>query len=609
MRRSRRRVAGTIAVLATAGLTVLAVGATSEAASHTGTGEVRPVISPLDVEARGADVPFVEQEAESAATNGSVLGPDRTAGTLASEASGRTAISLQGQGSFVEFTLTEPANSVVVRYSVPDSAGGTGIDATLSLYVDGADHGDLDLTSRYAWFYGSYPFTNDPAAGNAHHFYDETRALLGSTLPAGSKVKVQVDAGDAAPSYAIDLADFEQVAAPATRPDGSLSVVDFGATPDDAGEDADAFDAAIAAAREQGAEVWIPAGVFVVNRHITVDQVTLRGAGHWHTELRGERVGVYGLGEPASCGQGGNTGVSTGVGMHDFAIIGEVDERVDCDQVNGIGGAIGGGSVISGLWIQHTKVGLWLDGPFDGLTVAHNRILDQTADGLNLHKGVSNVVVEHNFVRNSGDDGLAMWSETVPNHDNVFRFNTVIAPILANNIAIYGGADISVTDNVVTDTQTQGGGIHVANRFAATPVAGTHTLARNTTIRAGVLDPNWQFGVGALWFDGRDGPMTATIDVSDTQLLDSSYEAIHFIGNGVSGVSFTDVTIDGAGTFAVQLQTTGSATFTNVVATGVGHAGIYNCQGEGAFTITDGGGNAGWEDTYCGPWPDPVYSH
>ncbi|MGX7826724.1 discoidin domain-containing protein [Actinokineospora sp. 24-640] len=558
--------------------------------------------------ARGATVPFLSHEAESAATNAAVLPMDRTAGTLSGEASGRRAVRLGAAGQFVEFTLTAPANALTVRYSIPDTDQGTGRDGTLSVYVNGAHNRDLNLTSRYGHFYGSYPYTNNPAAGKPHHFYDETRALLGTTYPAGTKIRFQADSGDITPTT-VDVADFEQVAPPSARPADAVSVTDHGATANDGTDDGAAFVAAVAAGRAQNRPVWIPAGTFTVNRHITVDRVTLRGAGHWHSVLRGNRVGVYGLGEPSSCGQGGNSGVSTAVTLRDFAIIGEVTERVDCDQVNGIGGALGGGSLVQGLYIQHTKVGLWLDGPFSGLTVRDNRIVDQTADGLNLHRGVTDTVVTNNFLRNIGDDGLAMWSESVENRNNTFSFNTVIVPILANNIAIYGGRDISVTDNHVADTQTQGGGIHIANRFAATPVAGTFTVARNTTLRAGVLDPNWQFGVGALWFDGRDSAMTATINVTDTDLIDNSYEGIHFIGSGVRNVNFDGVRISGAGTFAVQLQTSGAATFRNVVATGIGRAGIYSCMGQGAFTIGDLGGNSGWlgGSPYCGPWPTPVY--
>ena len=602
---STRLAAAVTAVLAASGLAVVAAGSAQSAPA--------PAQSPLAVAGRGATVPFVEQEAESAATNGTVIGPNRAAGTLPGEASGRKAVTLQGQGKYVEFTLTAQANSINFRYSLPDSSAGTGLDSAIGLYVNGAKNRDVALTSRYGWYYGSYPFTNRPGDGKAHHFYDETRVLLGTTMAAGTKVKLQLDDGGA-PATTVDLADFEQVAAPAPAPSNSLSVTAYGATPGDSSDDAGAFDAAIAAARSQGKEVWVPAGVFTLNRHVTVDQITIRGAGQWHTELRGSRPGMFGKGEPGSCGHAGYPGnpevpgVSANVKLYNFAIIGNVTERVDCDQSNAIGGALGGGSVVSGLWLQHTKVGLWLDGPFSGLTVSGNRILDQTADGLNLHRGISNTTVTNNFVRNSGDDGLAMWAESQANVNNTFSFNTVIAPILANSIAIYGGSDISVTDNVVAETQDQGGGIHVGNRFSAVPLGGTTTIARNTTIRSGVLDSNWQFGVGALWFDGRDSAINGRINVSDMDILDSNYEAIQFINGNTTNIHFDNVRITGAGTFGIQYQSRATGSIRNVVATGLGKAGTYNCMGPDVLLgLVDQGGNSGLGTTYCGAWPPPVY--
>ena len=137
-------------------------------------------------------------------------------------------------------------------------------------------------------------------------------------------------------------------------------------------------------------------------------------------------------------------------------------------------------------------------------------------------------------------------------------------------------------------------------------MAGTFTVARNTSVRAGVLDPDWKFGVGAIWFDGRDRPMTNTVNVTDLRLIDRSYEAIHIMGSGVSGPHFDGVGIEGAGAFALHLQATGGAGFRNVVASGIRRAGIYTCQGPNAFAIQDLGGNSGWDSTYCGPWPARV---
>ena len=77
----------------------------------------------------------------------------------------------------------------------------------------------------------------------------------------------------------------------------------------------------------------------------------------------------------------------------------------------------------------------------------------------------------------------------------------------------------------------------------------------------------------------------------------SPFEAVQWVEGTISGVNLNNVTIAGTGTFALQEQTGGTATFTNVTATGVaqanaGNAPSYNCEG-GNFAITDGGGNSG----------------
>ena len=90
----------------------------------------RAALDPALVDGRGASVPFLEQEAESAAHTGTVIGPDRTAYTLPAEASGRSAVQL-APGQYVEFTLPAATNAITVRYSIPDAPSGGGIQAPL----------------------------------------------------------------------------------------------------------------------------------------------------------------------------------------------------------------------------------------------------------------------------------------------------------------------------------------------------------------------------------------------------------------------------------------------------------------------------------------------
>ncbi|GAA1374617.1 discoidin domain-containing protein [Streptomyces beijiangensis] len=599
-----------LAVAGTAAAVVLSTGSTAQAAAV-------QAPSPLNVKDRGATVPFKEQEAEYASTNGSLIGPDRTYGALPSEASGRQAVTLDAVGEYVEFTLTSPANAMSFRYSLPDSASGSGRDAAIDLKVNGSQFKSVPVTSVYGWYYGGYPFNNNPGDTNPHHFYDETRTMLGSTLPAGTKIRLQVASVSASPSFTIDLADFEQVAAPVAKPAGALDVVsDFGADPTGAADSTAKIQAAVDAGKAQSKEVYIPQGTFQVRDHIVVDKVTLRGAGPWYSVLTGrdpanrsKAVGVYGK----YAAQGGSSNVT----LKDFAIIGDIRERVDDDQVNAIGGALSN-STVDNIWMQHTKCGAWMDGPMDNLTIKNSRILDQTADGVNFHYGVTNSTVTNTFVRNSGDDGLAMWAEAKPNVNNKFTFNTVILPILANNIVTYGGKDITISDNVMSDTISNGGGLHIANRYPGvnsgqgTAVSGTITAARNTLIRAGNNDFNWRFGVGAIWFSGLNEPINATINITDSEVLDSSYAAIHLIEGATNGLHFKNIRIDGAGTYALQIQAPGTATFENVTATHIAQSNpIHNCIGSG-FQITRTGTNSGWyaDPPVCtGTWPDPVWTN
>jgi parallel beta-helix repeat protein len=579
----------------------LAVSTVSLAAAGVAAVAVQPA-SAAATGGSGASLPYAEVQAENSATNGTVIGPSYTQGQLADEASGRKAVTLQGTGKYVTFTTPVATNSIDFRYSIPDTSDGSVYSASLSLYINGTKQTDFTLTNAYSWYYGSYPFTNTPSSGNPHHFFDEVHRLFSTSYPAGTTFKLQVDSENTASSYTIDFADFEQVGAALTQPSGSVSVTSQGADPTGVNDATSAFNAAISAAGS-GGTVWIPTGTYNIPGHISVNNVTIAGAGMWYSTVTGAAPGFYGNSAPSA---------STNVHLQNFAIFGNVQDRNDSAQVNGIGGAMSS-STVSNIWIEHDKVGAWMDGPMNGLTFSGMRIRNTTADGINFHGGVTNSTVTNSDIRNTGDDGIATWADSGIGADSgdTISNNTVQLQMLANGIAIYGGHDNTVTGNLVQDTGiTQGGGIQVGQRFNSTPV-GTTTISNNTMIRDGDLDPNWQFGVGALWFDGSQGAITGPINVTNALIEQSPYEAIQWVEGTISGVNLNNVTISGTGTFALQEQTGGTASATNVVATGVaqanaGNAPSYSCEGT-AFTITDGGGNSGITPTQCNGWPAPVY--
>ena len=411
-----------------------------------------PVIAALPTAAnpagsRGAAVPWIEYEAEAGLTNGQVLGPDRTFGTLASEASGRQVVQLSAVGDYSQFAAQAAANALVVRYSLPDAPGGGGITASLSLYVDGTFRQKLSLTSRFAWSYGGDAYALNAPGGGAHHFYDEARALVGN-IPAGANVRLQKDAGDGADSYVIDLVDLELVGPPKPMPAGYLSVVtDCGAVPDDGLDDGPAIQKCIDLARAQGTGVWLPPGTFEsTSQPLAVAGVAIRGAGMWYST-------VHGFYARFNC-------TGNGCQYFDFAILGETVGRDDQSPENGFNNGAGTGSRLENIWVEHTKVGYWVGpGTTDGLVITGSRFRDLFADGVNFPGGVTNSIVENSHFRNIGDDALAAWSQQSgpPNVNNVFRFNTVQVPWRANCFALYGGQDNKVEDNLCADVVTYPG--------------------------------------------------------------------------------------------------------------------------------------------------------
>ncbi len=183
---------------------------------------------------RGANMPYDMYEAEDGTPGGGaqVVGPNRTVGDIAGEASGRKAVTLNSNGDYVEFTTRKPTNTLVTRFSIPDAPGGGGIDSTLNVYVDGTFLKAIDLTSRYAWLYGNEAAPgNSPSAGAPRHIYDEANVMLGRTVPAGARIRLQKDAANST-TYAIDFISLEQVA-PVANPNPAAYTVPAGFTHQD----------------------------------------------------------------------------------------------------------------------------------------------------------------------------------------------------------------------------------------------------------------------------------------------------------------------------------------------------------------------------------------
>src|SRR3954469_1227511 len=263
-------------------------------------------LEPRRLLSAGAMVPYTTYEAEGGAFSGTVLGPSYAQNTIAGESSGRSAVRISAGGQFVQLTAAADANSAVVRYSIPDSPAGGGIDSTLNLLVNGVVVKTLALTSKYSYLYGQYPWVNTPTSGSPRNFFDEVRAN-GLTIHAGDTVRVQRSASDAGAYCDVDLIDLENVALALSQPTGNwISVSSFNAIGDGIADDTTAIRNAVSAAISQGKNVWVPPGKYKLTGSISgLHDVTIQGAGTWYTTFVGDaslyntasrRVGFMGSG-------------------------------------------------------------------------------------------------------------------------------------------------------------------------------------------------------------------------------------------------------------------------------------------------------------------------
>ncbi|MEV5896577.1 CARDB domain-containing protein, partial [Nonomuraea fuscirosea] len=500
---------------------------------------------------RGASMPYDTYEAEDAAVGGGATraGPSRDVGTIAGEASGRRAVTLGQTGAYVEFTTRAPTNSLVTRFSIPDAPGGGGIDSTLNVYVDGSFLKAVSLTSRYAWLYGaeSSP-NNNPGSGPPRHIYDEANLLLGTTVPAGSRIRLQKDAANTS-TYAIDFVDFEQVTQ-AGNPDPAKYAVPAGFGHQDV---QNALDKARMDATLTG--VYLPAGDYQTTGKFQVygKAIKVVGAGPWFTRFRapsGQQNTDIGFRADAT---------ANGSAFAGFAYFGNYVERID-----GPGKVFDLTNVanltIENVWIEHQVCMLWGTNT-DNLTIRNARIRNVFADGLNLTNGSTGNRVTNVETRSTGDDSFALFSATDHNSGeqtgNVFENLTSLLTWRAAGLAVYGGYDNTFRNIYIADTLVYSGVTisslnfgYPMHGFGASPPT---TFDNISLVRAG--GHFWgQQTFPALWVFSSSKVFQG-IRVSNLDIVDPTYSGIMFQTgyqnpstplNPIRDTVFTNVSISGA---------------------------------------------------------------
>ncbi|MFD9245329.1 discoidin domain-containing protein [Streptomyces sp. NPDC059556] len=500
---------------------------------------------------RGANMPYDMYEAEDGTVGGgaTVAGPNRTIGDIAGEASGRKAVSLDATGEYVEFTTRRSTNTLVTRFSIPDSAGGGGIDSTINVYVDGVFKKSLPLTSKYAWLYGAEAGPgNSPGAGAPRHIYDEAHLLLGETVPAGSRIRLQKDAANTS-TYAIDFVNLEQVA-PVGNPDPATYTVPAGFGHQDV---QNALDKVRMDTTGTLVGVYLPPGDYQTASKFQVygKPVKVVGAGPWFTTFHAPSTqDNTDIGFRAEAAAKGSL-------FKGFAYFGNYTSRID-----GPGKVFDFANVtdivIDDIWNEH-MVCLYWGANTDRITIRNSRIRNMFADGINMTNGSTDNHVVNNDARATGDDSFALFSAIdaggADMKNNVYENLTTTLTWRAAGVAVYGGYNNTFRNIHIADTLVYAG-ITISSLDFGYPMNGfgtePTTFENISVVRAGghfwgsqTFPGIWVFSASKV-FQG--------IRVSHVDIVDPTYSGVMFQTNYVGGqpqfpikdTVFTDVSITGA---------------------------------------------------------------
>jgi Right handed beta helix region len=559
----------------------------------------------------GATTPFVSYEAEDGTLGGGATvyalqsAPTTEYSSPELEASGHAYVALTSPGQYVEWVNQTGQNITAfnVRYSIPDSAGGTGITATLNLYVNGQMRQALTLNSMQSWLYegnGNYNGSDqNPADGDPKDFYDDMHTFLtGAALAPGDTLRLQQDAENAATFYYIDVIDLEDPPPPTTQPANSLSIEDYGAASGPATDSTSAIQNCIDAAQTQGKSVWIPAGTFYLNgtQGLAANGITIEGAGMWYSTiyrnvpLPNNAGGLAALFSVTSCT------------LRDFAIDSDARSRASVDGAGGSMDTTGTNWVAENIWGQHTESGIWASGT--GGTYQNSRNLSMWADGCNINNvslnGTegNNLTVMNLFIRGTGDDALAInsvdnnGSQTyTPMANAHVSNNTTVGAWGGYGLAIYGGGGHLVENNYVRDT-ARFTGLGVTKFGANGSDLTSGTVTGNLVLRAGGNGFTQQ--QAALFIgNGGNGQGTGTVEnvtISDNVVRDALYFGVTFSTS--TGILLENTVIDAPGLDGIVIAPpffpapTGSATISDNTVTGLNPGQSAFANMSSGFTAT-----------------------
>ncbi len=479
------------------------------------------------------DAPYIRYEAESglAGSTATILPKSYKQSDLQSEASDQQCVLLTGTAPILTWQMQEPADGLVLRYSVPN-----GTSATVGVYAGQSLLTVLTLTSTWSWeslWNNGNPNNVGIVNLNPKMRFDEVRYKLPS-LASGTIQLVQLSG-----VITVDFIEMEAVPALVTLPATAVAYSGNGST----------LQTFINS--HGGQTIYLPPGVYNVNSslYFGVANTALVGAGMWYSQINFTSTTQY---------NGGLTANASNISYSNLYLTTNATSR--SNSYKAINGVYTSGSLITNIWAEHFECGAWIaqynsGGPAiaDGFTLAHCRFRNNYADGINLCKGTSNTIVEHCNFRNNGDDDQAIWcANGLECINNTFRYTTSENCWRASGVAFYGGKNNKAYNLIIKDNLESG--IRLSNNFSGVGfnASGLNELHDITIIGSGTQNDLYNQRVGAIdiFCSSNAGTQVKNIKMSNIDIIDSKCDALLIqkkAGDGIYNLVFENITINGTG--------------------------------------------------------------
>jgi hypothetical protein len=481
------------------------------------------------------DAPYKRYEADSGVlSNGAFVMPKSYAQPdLQSEASNQICVDMTAANAAVEWTMTEAADGLVIRYCIPK-----GETDVIGVYVDNVRITGITLASTWTWeslWNNGNPNNNGVTNKNPKKRFDEVRYKLPNKIAVNGKLKLVTESGN----IHLDFVELEPVPTAITAPAGA-------AVYSGTGSDLQTF-----INNNGGKTIFIPSGDYSVTTELYFGAANtiFQGAGMWYSHINFTTI---------ASGQGGLRSNAVGVSFSDLYLTTNNASR--SNSYKAINGVFTTGTIVKNIWEEHFECGAWIGnyngtGPVnaDGFTMSYCRFRDNYADGSNLCKGTSNTIVEHCDYRNNGDDDMGIWSANNQEcSNNTFRYNISENCWRASGVAIYGGKSNQAYNIIVKDNVEAG--LRVNNAFAGYQfdAAGQHVFHDITVIGCGTFNDLFNNPVGAidLLCTNVCGTQVKNVKFYNIDIIDAKNDGIFFnktSGDGFYNFVFENISITNTG--------------------------------------------------------------